>query len=73
MREAAEDVKHQVKSEIEWAYMMARSAVNTLMDGETLCDAYASLPTRSKKVIDAMGGMEAFAPGGQAAFQHGGF
>lgn len=73
MREAAEDVKHQVKSEIEWAYMMARSAVNTLMDGETLNDAYASLPTRSKKVIDAMGGMEAFAPVDKPLFNMAGF
>ena len=73
MREAAEDVKHQVKSEIEWAYMMARSAVNTLMDGETLNDAYASLPTRSKKVIDAMGGMEAFVPSDKPFFNMAGF
>lgn len=73
MREAAEDVKHQVKSEIEWAYMMARNAVNTIMDGETLSDAYASLPARSKKVIDAMGGMEAFAPADKPFFNMAGF
>lgn len=73
MREAAEDVKHQVKSEIEWAYMTARSAVETLVDGETLSDAYASLPARSKKVIDAMGGMEAFAPADKPLFNMAGF
>ena len=66
-------MKHQVKSEIEWAYMMARNAVNTIMDGETLSDAYASLPARSKKVIDAMGGMEAFAPADKPFFNMAGF
>lgn len=62
MREAAEDVKHQVESEIDHALLMACQTVRYRLEGETLESIYEELPDRTRKTIDAMGGMEAFAP-----------
>lgn len=62
MREAAEDVKHQVESEIDHALLMACQMVRYRLEGETLESIYEELPDRTRKTIDTMGGMEAFAP-----------
>ena len=58
MREAAEAVNREITGEAKRAYMDARSACMTFGAEK----AYEQLPARSKKVIDAMGGMEVFAP-----------
>lgn len=60
MREAAEDVLKDVHNETDRAYLEARSALS--LRGGDLEAAYKELPTRSRRVIDAMGGMEVFAP-----------
>lgn len=60
LREAAEAVLAEIRGEIEYAYLMARNEVMQA-DGD-LEEAYKSLPARSRKTIDAMGGMEVFAP-----------
>lgn len=58
MREAVEAVNREITGEAKRAYMDARSACMTFGAEK----AYEQLPARSKKVIDAMGGMEVFAP-----------
>ncbi len=71
MREAAEAVKRSVQSEIGQAYLMARNEIE--LSGGDLEAAYRRLPIRSRKVIDAMGGMEAFSPLNQSHFNMRGF
>ena len=71
MREAAETVLHETRSEIEHAYLMARNEVN--LHGGNLSDAYSALPQRSQKVIDAMGGMDKFLPEDAVMFNMSGF
>lgn len=73
MREAAADVAARTRSEVEWAYMTARGEVNSLRDGEGLEAAYQRLSPRCRKTIDAMGGMEAFAPPDKPFFNMTGF
>ena len=73
MREAAADVAARTRSEVEWAYMTARGEVNSLRDGEGLEVAYQRLSPRCRKTIDAMGGMEAFAPPDKPFFNMTGF
>lgn len=71
MREAAEKVQHEIASEIQHAYLMARNEVH--LRGGDLAEAYKALPTRSQKVIDAMGGMDKFLPEGAGMFNMSGF
>ena len=70
MRDAAETVLRETKSEIECAYLWARNEVRLQDDLE---EAYRLLPARSQKVIDAMGGMGCFAPPGTSMFNMSGF
>lgn len=58
MREAVDAVNREITGEAKRAYMDARNACMTFGAEK----AYERLPARSKKVIDAMGGMEVFAP-----------
>lgn len=73
MREAAEAVARETREEIAQAYFFARSAVNLMREDESLEDVYAVLPDRTRKTIDAMGGMEAFLPPGGRMFNMRGF
>ena len=73
MREAAETVTKEMRSEIDMAYLYARNEVQTLREGEGLDKAYERMPPRSRKVIDAMGGMEAFVPPDKPMFNMMGF
>lgn len=57
-REAAEAVKRETKGEISTAARNARNLY--LLYGKER--GYELLPDRARKVIDAMGGMDAFAP-----------
>lgn len=61
MREAAEAVNREVSNQAREAFEYA-TTVCTLHGTEK---AYERLPDRSKKVIDAIGGMEVFAPPGE--------
>lgn len=63
----------RTRSEVEWAYMTARGEVNSLRDGEGLEVAYQRLSPRCRKTIDAMGGMETFAPPDKPFFNMAGF
>ena len=74
LREASDKVNAEIRGEAEMAYLHVRNAVR-LMDttGQTMEDIYRELPTRSRKVIDAMGGMEAFAPPDAPYFNMSGF
>lgn len=66
MREAAEAVLHEVRSEISNAYLMARSELQLArLAGRTKEQALEGMPTRTQKVIEAMGGIDAFMPPGQ--------
>lgn len=73
MREAAETVTKEMRSEIDMAYLYARNEVQMLREGEGLDKAYERMPPRSRKVIDAMGGMEVFAPPDKPMFNMQGF
>lgn len=75
LREAAEAVLRDMRAEISDAYFWARNEVRLLKmrEGETLEDAYGRLPARTRKTIDAMGGMEAFLPPGSGMFNMAGF
>lgn len=66
MREATEAVSEEIKAEINTAYLMARNEVSIY--GGDLDKAYAAMSTRTRKTIDAMGGMEAFAPADKPYF-----
>lgn len=71
LREAAEAVTAETRQEISHAYLEARNAVR-LFDGD-LDAAYRAMPARARKTIDAMGGMEAFAPPEKDHFEMLGF
>ena len=58
MREAADAVRLETAGEIEAAYRTARNIC--LLYGRER--GYSLMPDRARKVIDAMGGMDAFAP-----------
>ncbi len=58
MREAADAVRLETAVEIEAAYRTARNIC--LLYGRER--GYSLMPDRARKVIDAMGGMDAFAP-----------
>lgn len=74
MQEAAEKVTAEVESEVNRAYLQLRDDVRYMtQNGKTLVQVYESLPTRSRKVIDAMGGMEQFAPSDSPMLNMGGF
>ncbi len=60
MRQAAEAVTEETRREIRQAFIGARTLYH-LHDGDT-AEIYKSLPDRSRKTIEAMGGMDAFAP-----------
>nr|WP_326184241.1 replicative helicase loader/inhibitor [uncultured Oscillibacter sp.] len=62
MREAAETVLKEIQGEIDHALLMACQSVRYRREGETLESVYEGFPARTKKAIEAMGGMEAFAP-----------
>lgn len=63
MREAAEAVLHEIKSEISNAYLMARNELQLArLAGRTKEQALEGMPTRTQKVIEAMGGIDAFMP-----------
>lgn len=73
-REQADAVTRETRVEIETAYLMARSAFclkkYTERSREEILE---SLPPRSKKVIEAMGGIDAFIPPGGHLFDMRGF
>lgn len=70
MREAAEAVLHEVKSEISNAYLMARSELQLArLAGRTKEQALGGMPTRTQKVIEAMGGIDAFMPPDKKYFE----
>lgn len=70
MREAAETVLHEVRSEIEGAYMMARNAIIIeRASGRTAQDALQHMSLRTQKVIEAMGGIDAFMPPDKKYFE----
>lgn len=71
MLEAAQTVGQEVAQEIRCAYLQARSAV--LLECGDPEEAYSTLPTRTRKVIDEMGGMEAFLHPGEGMFDMQGF
>ena len=74
MQEAAQAARRDVDREIRGAYLTARNAVRVELEmGGTLETAYKGLPVRSPKVIDAMGGMERFAPPDAALLNMTGF
>lgn len=74
LREAADAVNREIQGEVQMAYLYARNAVQMAgTRGETLEEVYKGLPVRSQKVIDAMGGMEAFAPPDKPFFNASGF
>lgn len=61
VREAAEAELHEMRAEISNAYMMARSFIQVEESlGGTAADALGYLPARTAKVIEAMGGVDAF-------------
>mgnify|MGYP000148112317 FL=1 len=70
MREAAEAVLHEVRSEISNAYLMARSELQLArLAGRTKEQALEGMPTRTQKVIEAMGGIDAFMPPDKKYFE----
>ena len=70
MREAAEAVLHEVRSEISNAYLMARSELQLArLTGRTKEQALEGMPTRTQKVIEAMGGIDAFMPPDKKYFE----
>ena len=70
MREAAEAVLHEIKSEISNAYLMARSELQLArLAGRTKEQALEGMPTRTQKVIEAMGGIDAFMPPDKKYFE----
>lgn len=75
--EFAEDIetaKAKVNSEIENAYLQARSAIHlTEFSGETAEQAIKKLPKRTQTVIRVMGGLEAFMPPDKDYFDMNGF
>lgn len=73
MRAAADDVTAEVKGEITAACMAARNALRWLRDGESEEEAIRFLPIRTQKTIEAMGGIEAFAPPDKPMFNFAGF
>ncbi len=60
MREAADAVTQETEREIHQAFTAARTTYQ--LHGGDLAETYKHLPDRARKTIDAMGGMEAFAP-----------
>lgn len=69
-REAAEAVLHEVRSEISNAYLMARSELQLArLAGRTKEQALEGMPTRTQKVIEAMGGIDAFMPPDKKYFE----
>lgn len=73
LREAADAVLRDMASEISNAYFWARNSVRLMREDESLEDVYRGLPTRTRKAIDAMGGMDAFLPPGSGRFNLEGF
>lgn len=74
MRDAAEAELHEMKSEISNAYMMARNYIQVEESlGGTAADVLGHLPVRTVKVIEAMGGMDAFAPPDGKGYNMAGF
>lgn len=74
MREAADAVTLETRQEIETAYMMARNEFRCVSAGvESAEDAMGRLPVRTLKVIEAMGGLDAFMPPDKPCFNMGGF
>ena len=70
MREAAEAVLHEVRSEISNAYLMARNELQLArLAGRTKEQALEGMPTRTQKVIEAMGGIDAFMPPDKKYFE----
>lgn len=73
MREAADRVAADVREEIDRAYLWLRNEICFLRDGETLESVYEGLPARTKKAIDAMGGMDVFVQPGSNMLNMRGF
>lgn len=69
MREAAEAVTKEVNAEIDLSLNMA-SNLYILRGRETM---YEQMSERSRKVVDAMGGLDAFAPPDSKMFNGRGF
>ncbi|MBQ6059426.1 MAG: hypothetical protein IJL39_05165 [Clostridia bacterium] len=74
MRESANAVQEEIEREIDIAYSMAR---NNLMVAETLrerpADTLRTMPERTRKTIEAMGGLDAFMPPDKPVFNMDGF
>ena len=70
MREAADAVTRETRQEVEEAYMMARNELRYIRRaGESAEDVLEHLPTRTRKVIEAMGGLDAFMPPDKPCFE----
>lgn len=66
VRKAADDVTRREKTEMENAFLALRNEI-LLCDGN-LDEAYKGLPSKTRRVIDEMGGMERFAPPGAESY-----
>lgn len=74
MREAAEAELHELKVEVQNAYLTARSYISIEESlGGTAESALEHMPTRTVKVIEAMGGMEAFIQPDKPGYNMSGF
>lgn len=74
MRDAADRVGAEIRHEAERAYLTVRNRLQ-LMEaiGSTPDEIYMGLPSRSRKVIDVLGGMEAFIQPDKPVFNMDGF
>lgn len=74
LRTAADEVIAEMRDEAYRSYSMVRNAVTLIgATGQTLDGIYETLPIRSRKVIDAIGGMEAFVQPDKPMFNMTGF
>ncbi len=71
LKEQADSVTLEIENEVKNAYLNARNVVN-LCHGD-LNDAYGIMPARTRSVIDAMGGIDKFAPPDARMFNMDGF
>lgn len=70
MREAAEVVLHETEAEISNAYLMARNELTIAgAMGRTREQALDRMPARTRKTIEAMGGIDAFMPPDKGRFE----
>lgn len=70
-REEADMIVREMRSEISLAYLLARDAFNARKG--TPEEILSELPDRTRKVIETMGGLDAFIPPGGRMFNMSGF